>query len=74
MKKYKSFIDFGKALSAIIDDRFVNFRGNLLEKSGSGYIFSGKYHATLEEVDITLNEQYKAFNNSINKIKQNNGK
>lgn len=69
MKKYNSFIDFGKAFGDLIAENFINHKGNLLEKKGTGYIMSGKYYATLEEVDAALEESYKGLNNSINRKK-----
>lgn len=67
--KYNSFIDFGKAFGDLIAENFINHKGNLLEKSGTGYIMSGKYYGSLEEVDSALEKSFKGLNKSINRIK-----
>lgn len=69
MKKYKSFSDLGEAFAKFVDDTFIVHHGNILEKAGTEYIMSGKYYATLEEVDAALKESYKGLNNSINRKK-----
>ncbi len=71
-KKYNSFVDFGKAFDKVMNETFINYKGHILEKSGTGYIYSGKYYSTLKEVDEYLKTFYQQWNEDI--IKQNNGK
>ena len=65
MKTYKSFSDLGAAFSKFVDDTFIVHHGNLLEKKGTGYIMSGKYYGSLEEVDSALDDIYYKWNKSI---------
>lgn len=65
MKTYRSFVDLGKAFDTLKEEVFLNYKGNILEKKGTGYIMSGKYYATLEEVDAALKDSFNALNNSI---------
>ena len=67
--KYTSFTDLAKAFDTLKDEMFINYKGNILERSGTGYIMSGKYYGSLEEVDSALGESFKGLNNSINRKK-----